>query len=280
MPCVCILWQGGVSCPVSVYYGRVGCHALCLYTMAGWGVMPCVCILWQGGVSCLVSVYYGRLGCQALCLYTMAGWGVMPCVCILWQGGVSCPVSVYYGRVGCHALCLYTMAGWGVMSCVCILWQGGVSCPVSVYYGRVGCHALCLYTMAGWGVMSCVCILWQGGCHVLCLYTTRKNPRKKIPIEILFIDSPRIQTQDRGDKLLMVPYDSCYREVCVCGILSPPSSPLAHWLVWCPLARWSLAVSCSQLVSFCLCQPGSRDSPLVNSELSSLSMQQWMDLRQ
>ena len=71
-------------------------------------------------MSCPVSVYYDRVGCHVLCLYTMAGWGVMSCVCIL-QGGVSCPVSVYYDRVGCHVLCLYTMTGWGVMSCVCIL---------------------------------------------------------------------------------------------------------------------------------------------------------------
>ena len=56
-----------MSCPVSVYYDRVGCHVLCLYI--------------RGGVSCPVSVY--RVGCHVLCLYTMTGWGVMSCVCIL-----------------------------------------------------------------------------------------------------------------------------------------------------------------------------------------------------
>ena len=42
---VCIMWRGGVSCPVSVYCGGVGCHVLCLYTVTWWGVMSCVCIL-------------------------------------------------------------------------------------------------------------------------------------------------------------------------------------------------------------------------------------------
>ena len=72
-------------------------------------------------MSCPVSVYYDRVGCHVLCLYTMTGWGVMSCVCILWRGVVSCPVSVYCDRVGCHVLCLYTVTGLGVMSCVCIL---------------------------------------------------------------------------------------------------------------------------------------------------------------
>ena len=31
--------------PVSVYRDRAGCHALCLYTVTGWGVMSCVHIL-------------------------------------------------------------------------------------------------------------------------------------------------------------------------------------------------------------------------------------------
>ena len=56
MSCVCILWKGGVSCPVSVYCDGVACHVLCLYTVAGWGVMSCVCILWRGCVSCPVSI--------------------------------------------------------------------------------------------------------------------------------------------------------------------------------------------------------------------------------
>ena len=56
MSCVCILWRGGMSCPVSVYCDRVGCHVLCLYTVTEWGVMSCVCILWQSGVSCPVPV--------------------------------------------------------------------------------------------------------------------------------------------------------------------------------------------------------------------------------
>ena len=30
-PCVCILWLGGVSCPVSVYCDGVGCCVLCLW---------------------------------------------------------------------------------------------------------------------------------------------------------------------------------------------------------------------------------------------------------
>ena len=67
---------------------------------------PCVCILWLGGVSCPVSVYCDGMGCHVLCLYTVTGWGVMSCVCILWRGGVSCPVSVYCDGVGCHVLCL------------------------------------------------------------------------------------------------------------------------------------------------------------------------------
>ena len=54
-PCVCILWRGGVSCPISVYCDGVGCHVLCLYTVTGWGVMSYVCILWRGGVSCHTS---------------------------------------------------------------------------------------------------------------------------------------------------------------------------------------------------------------------------------
>ena len=59
-----------VSCPVSVYCGRVGCHVLGLYTVTGW-------------VSCPVSVYCDGIGCHVLCLYTVTGWGVMSCVCIL-----------------------------------------------------------------------------------------------------------------------------------------------------------------------------------------------------
>ena len=35
MLCVCILLQGGVSCLVSVYYYRVRCHVLHLYTVTG-----------------------------------------------------------------------------------------------------------------------------------------------------------------------------------------------------------------------------------------------------
>ena len=189
MPCVCLLWGGGVSCPVSVYCEGVGCHVLCLFTVRGWGVMSCVCLLWGGGVSCPVSVYCEGVGCHVcvsvycegvgchvlclftvrgwgvmfVCLFTVRGWGVMPCVCLLWGGGVSCPVSVYCEGMGCHVLCLFTVRGWGVMSCVCLLWGDGVSCPVSVYCEGVGCHVLCLFTVRGWGVMSCVCLLWGGG---------------------------------------------------------------------------------------------------------------------
>ena len=104
MSCVCILWQGGVSCPVSVNYAEVGCHVLCLYTVLGWGVMSCVCILCWSEVSSPVSAYYAEMGV------------VMPCVCILCWGGVSCPVSLYYAGVGCHVLCLYTVTG---SFCVC-----------------------------------------------------------------------------------------------------------------------------------------------------------------
>ena len=32
-----------MSCPVSVYRGRVGCPVLFLYTVIGWGVKSCVC---------------------------------------------------------------------------------------------------------------------------------------------------------------------------------------------------------------------------------------------
>ena len=73
--------------------------------------MPCVCILREGGVLCPVSVYCDGVGCHALCLYTVTGWGVMSCVCILREGGVLCPVSIYCDGVGCHALCLYTVTG-------------------------------------------------------------------------------------------------------------------------------------------------------------------------
>ena len=73
--------------------------------------MPCVCILREGGVLCPVSVYCDGVGCHALCLYTERGWGVMSCVCILREGGVLCPVSIYCDGVGCHALCIYTVTG-------------------------------------------------------------------------------------------------------------------------------------------------------------------------
>ena len=98
----------GVGCHVLCLYTVTGWGVMsCVYTVTGWGVMSCVCILWRGGVSCPVSVYCDRVGCHVLCLYTVMGWGVMSCVCILWRGGVSCPVSVYCDRVGCHVLCLY-----------------------------------------------------------------------------------------------------------------------------------------------------------------------------
>ena len=54
---------GVMSC---VYCDGVGCHVLCLYTVKGWGVMSCVCILWRGGVSCPVSVYCDGVGCHVL----------------------------------------------------------------------------------------------------------------------------------------------------------------------------------------------------------------------
>ena len=97
-----------MSCPVSVYCDGMECHALCLYTMTGCGVMTCVYILWWDGVSCHVSVYCDGMECHALCLYTVTGL-------------VSCRVSVYCDGVGCHVLCLYTVTEWSVMSCVCIL---------------------------------------------------------------------------------------------------------------------------------------------------------------
>ena len=77
----------------------------CVYTVAGWGVMFCVCILWRVGCHVL-CLYCGGLGCLVLCLYTVTGWGVM--------------------------LGVYTVAGWGVLFCVCILWRGRMSCSVSV----------------------------------------------------------------------------------------------------------------------------------------------------
>ena len=41
-----------MSCPVSVYCGGVGCHAMCLYTVTGCGVMSCVCgMTFQCGTS-------------------------------------------------------------------------------------------------------------------------------------------------------------------------------------------------------------------------------------
>ena len=82
-----------MSCPVSVYCDRVGCHVLCLYAVMG-GVSCPVSVYGQVRVSCPVSVYYDWVGCHVLCLYT--------------------------DRLGCHVLCLYTVIGWGVMSCVCI----------------------------------------------------------------------------------------------------------------------------------------------------------------
>ena len=66
---VYVCCNGGVSCAVSVYCDRLGCHVLCLYTGTGWGVMSCV--------------YAVMVGCHVLCLYTGTGWGVMSCVCIL-----------------------------------------------------------------------------------------------------------------------------------------------------------------------------------------------------
>ena len=68
---------------------------LFLYTVMGWGAMSCICMLLQGGLSCPVSVYCDGVGCHALCLYTVTVWGVMSYVCILRRGGVSCPLSIY-----------------------------------------------------------------------------------------------------------------------------------------------------------------------------------------
>ena len=85
---LCVLYQGGASCAVSVYCDVVHCHALCLYAVTGWNIL----------LSCPVSVYWysDRLGCDALCLFT-----VMRCSAMF--------LSVYCVGVWCHTLCLYTV---------------------------------------------------------------------------------------------------------------------------------------------------------------------------
>ena len=58
-----------MSCPVSVYCDRVGCHVLSIYC---------------DRVGChVLSVFCDGVGCHVLCLYSVMGWGVMSCVCIL-----------------------------------------------------------------------------------------------------------------------------------------------------------------------------------------------------
>ena len=180
MPHVSILWCGGVSCPVSVYFDGMGCHVLCLYTVTGWCVMSCVCILCCGGVSCPVSVYCDRV---VLCPVSTLWWDGVSCTVSLYcDRVVSFPVSVCCDKVGCHVLCLYTVIGRDVMSCVCILWRMVCLYTVTGWYAmpcvciqwwdvkacvcilwQLVYYVPCLYTVTWWHIMSCVCILWQGG---------------------------------------------------------------------------------------------------------------------
>ena len=54
MPCVCLLLRGEVF-------------------VTGLDVMSFVCIMWRGGVSCPVAVYCDGVRCHGLCLYNVTG---------------------------------------------------------------------------------------------------------------------------------------------------------------------------------------------------------------
>ena len=147
MSCVCILWQGCVSCPV-----------VCILW---WDVMFCVCTLWQGEVLCPVSVYCDRVVSCPVSLYCNR------------VGSPLCSVSVFCDTVVCHVLCLYTVMPCSAMSCVCILWRMvyHVLCfyPVSGWCAMSSVYSLakwgvapCVSTLTGWHVVSCVSITWQG----------------------------------------------------------------------------------------------------------------------
>ena len=119
MSCVCILWQGGASCPVFVYCYGVGCHVLCLHTVTG-GVMSWVCCMTLKVGYIYTHTHY--LICFRLTLPIMNCHGVFICISNIYDTYTFHIKSYKENEINCrHKTFCFRFIHRFLLSKICIL---------------------------------------------------------------------------------------------------------------------------------------------------------------